>query len=436
MFNKANISILKYFVVFGVLTTLTACSDDDGDSIVFNPDVAPQNVQVVAGDDDSTDTNVQNTISWTRDPAATDYVVYWNNTGDDIDTSNGTQLAVADLFSNVVHTGVDVQKGNTYYYKVQALSGTQSSILSDQVAGTPQQSITGNNLNDVAWNGTVLVAVGDSGDVITSPNGTNDDWILRTSGVDVSLAGVTWANSQFVVVGAGLTVLTGDVTGTNWFQQDLENIISETGATAANAADLEDVAWVVDRYIAVGKNNTIITSTTGTAWTLQNYDADLDNFTLKGVAGNADGSKVVTVGTNGTLLTSNDQGQNWEPVTLLNETNDLNDVTWDGDEFIVVGSNDTIWTSSDGVDWERFNPQTSVTFVAVTQWDSSLPADPVLAAVGSAGDFVVTDDIAGVKIATGTNEQLSGITWVDNGVDPAYFVMVGHNGTVLTSRLH
>jgi hypothetical protein len=390
---------------------------------------------VVAGDDDSTDTAVQNTISWTKDPAATDYVVYWNNTGDDVDTGSST-LAVADLFSNVVHTGVDVQKGNTYYYKVQALSGTQSSILSDQVAGTPQQSITENNLNDVAWNGTVLVAVGDSGDIITSPNGTADIWSTADSGVTGSLAGVTWANSQFVVVGAGLTVLTGDVTGTNWVEQPLDNIIAETGATVANAADLEDVAWVVDRYIAVGKNNTIIISDTGTAWTLQNFDEDAVNLTLKGVAGNGDGSKIVAVGTNGAMLTSDDKGGNWAPVALLNENNDLNDVTWDGDEFVVVGSDDTIWTSSDGVNWEKFNPQTLVTFVAVTQWDSSLPTDPVLAAVGSAGDFVVTGDTAGVKIATGTNEQLSGITWVDNDVDPAYFVMVGHNGTVLTSRLH
>ena len=434
MFNRENISILKYFAAFGAVATLVACSDDDAALPVFDPTVAPQNVQVVAGDDDSTDTNVQNTISWTRDPAAADYVVYWNNTGDDIDTSSGT-VAVADGFSNVVHTGVDVQKGNTYYYKVQALSGAQSSILSDQVAGTPQQSITENNLNDVAWNGTdTLVAVGDSGVIITSPNGTADDWsMVDPAPVTESLAGVTWVNdnNQFLIVGAGLTVLTGDAAG--WTLQNLDNIQAGTGG---NAADLDDVAWVVDRYIAVGKNNTIITSSTGVDWALKNYDEDLINLTLKGVAGNGDGSKVVAVGTNGTMLTSNDKGESWEPVTLVNENNDLNDVTWDGDEFVVVGSDDTIWTSSDGVSWDQFNPQTLVTFVAVTQWDSSLPADPVLAAVGSAGDFVVTGDTAGVKIATGTNEQLSGITWVDNGVDPAYFVMVGHNGTVLTSRLH
>jgi len=431
MFRIKSAGSLKFLAAFSLVAMLTACSDDDVAALFFDADVPPANVQVVAGDDDNTDTDVvQNTISWTRDPAASDYVVYWNNTGADIDTSSSS-IDVAAGFSNVVHTGLEVQPGAPLYYKVQARTATESSELSAQVTGTPQQSITGNNLNDVAWNATdTLVAVGDSGDIITSPSGLAAGWSAPASGVSASLAGVTWANSQFTIVGAGLTVLTGDG-ASSWTLQNLDNIVGD--------ADLEDVAWVFDRYIAVGKNGTIITSTTGTVWALQDPGVVLDNITLKGVAGNDDGSKVVAVGTNGTLLTSDDNGDTWAVVALA-ENNDLNDATWDGDQFVVVGSNDSIWTSSDGVTWAAFNPGTSdISFVGVTQWDSGLPTDPtdrILAAVGSSGDFVVTDTTTALKIETGTNEQLSGITWVDNGVDPAYFVMVGHNGTVLTNQLN
>ena len=154
------------------------------------------------------------------------------------------------------------------------------------------------------------------------------------------------------------------------------------------------------------------------------------------MAATADGSITVAVGTNGTLLTSNDQGRNWAPWTVT-ENNDLNDVTWDGTQFIVVGSDDTIYVSTDGATWEKVNPQTpDIAFVGVTQWDSSIPTDPLPAVVGSAGTFVVfPDETTRLNIETGTTEQLAAVTWVDDGVNPAYFIMVGHDGFVLSSRV-
>jgi hypothetical protein len=67
----------------------------------------------------------------------------------------------------------------------------------------------------------------------------------------------------------------------------------------------------------------------------------------------------------------------------------------------------------------------------------SLPLNPLLATVGSAGTFFVARDLdTGLKIPTATNQQLEAIIWVDidgDGIDP-YFVMVGHDGTVLTNQ--
>ncbi len=124
-------------------------------------------------------------------------------------------------------------------------------------------------------------------------------------------------------------------------------------------------------------------------------------------------------------------------VELANFTNnDLNDISWDGSQFGVVGSNDTMLTSPDGITWTSHVPGTSdINFVAVTQWDSALPASPVLGTVGSAGTFVVNPDAGpGIIIRTGTTEQLGGMTWVDDGMNPAYFVIVGNDGTVLTNQ--
>jgi hypothetical protein len=347
MFNLKDNNILKFFTAFSLIVMLTACSSNDGDAIVFDPDVAPQNVQVVSGDDNTGE--VRNTISWTRDPANPDYVVYVSNKLDDVTENSEVVVPTDHGFTFVTHSGVEL-KGNTYYYRVQAKSGGLSSPLSDEVTGTPQESKTNNALNDVAWLG--------------------------------------------------------------------------------------------DRYIAVGKNCIIITSPDGSDWTKRDSGLSVPGTTLNGVASN-DNNLIVVVGTNGTLLTSTDNGLNWQqqPLPAVVDTRSLNDITWDGKQFGVVGSNDTILSSSDGIDWTLHNPGTStITFVAASQWDSLLPINPalnpVLGAVGSSGTFVVSPDaVTGFSVPTGTNEKLSGMTWVDDGVTSPYFVIVGNDGTVLTSQL-
>ena len=425
---------MRYFVSFSIIATLAACSDDDIIGPVFDPDVPPQNVQVVSGDSNSTE--VKNTISWTEDPTATDYVVYVSNTPGVTDSSSEVVPSVSG--SNfVTHSGADVVAGTPLYYKVQAQSGTQSSVLSNEVTGTPEESTTQHNLNDVAWNGTsLLVAVGDNAVIITSGNDLQDGWSqpADVGTLDKSLSAVTWesTNTQFLIVGAGLTVLTGNGIDP-WLPQDLDGVAGTTG----NATDLEDVTWVVDRYVAVGKNSVIITSVDGgVTWTVRNDGGLSDNTTLMGVASNGDGSVIVSVGTNGTLLTSDDRGLNWIPWTVT-ESNSLNDVTWDGSQFIVVGATGTVYTSTDGVDWEKSTLiAVDSAFIGVTQWDSLLPAEPIAAIVGATGDFIVFPDaMTGLFIRTGTTEQLSANTWVDDGVNPAYFVIVGHDGFVLTSQL-
>ena len=428
MFTSNRTKFPAFFTTFGLALFLTACGGSSSSNPPAlappAPPAAPQNVQVVSGDGDSTE--VENTISWTFDPAALSYTVYWDNVAGVTENSSEVVPAAQGL-RYVSHSGPDVIEGNTYYYRVQAISAGGSSSLSAEVSGTPQESVTNNALNDVAWNGVdALVAVGDSGVILRSPNGTSEGWTdVSTVDAPQSLTGVTWesVNSQFLIVGAGSTVLSGD--GTNWIKEDLSNL--------AGAINLEDVAWLGDRYISVGKSGAIVTSNVdGSVWTLQDAGANVATTSLNAVDNNND--RIVVVGTNGAILNSVD-GVIWEEIPVPTN-NDLNDISWDGSQFLVVGSNDTILTSPDGITWTSHVPGTSdINFVATTQWDSGLPASPLPATVGSAGTYVVTPDgDPGVIIRTGTTDQLGGMTWVDDGVAPAYFVIVGNDGTVLTNQ--
>lgn len=393
--------------------------DDSGDT-----SGAPQGVLVVAGDGDSTE--VQNTVSWALNPDATDYTVYWDNAPGVTEASSAV-VPVAEGLRYVVHSGADVVAGSDYYYRVLATVADAVTPLSDEVSGVPQLSITGNQLNDVAWNGVdTLVAVGDSGVIIASANATVDPWSdVSAAGAPQQLTSITWenVNSQFLVVGAGNTVLSGN--GANWARQDLSNL--------AVSSNLQDVTWLGDRYISVGNNGAIITSNSdGTSWVAQDAGPDVGNTSFNAVETNGD--RIVVIGGNGTILSSVD-AVTWElQPSLVN--NDLNDITWDGSQYVIVGSNDTVLTSPDGLTWTPHIPGTSdINFVAVTQWDAGLPAIPFLGIVGSSGTFVLgPENDPGLIVPTGTNERLGGMTWVETGDAPGYFVMVGNDGTVLTAR--
>ncbi len=422
----------SYLVSVQLALFLAACGSD-GDSNTPPPDnggggvvpSAPVGVVVVAGDTDGTE--VQNTITWELVADATSYTVYWSNAAGVTDASS-VVVPAAEGMRYLVHSDVDVLAGNTYYYRVQASSADGASALSDEVVGTPQRAVTGSSLNDVAFNGTdTVVAVGDSGVIVASPNGTFDGWMDVSPGaVPESLAGVTWesVNSQFLIVGAGSTVLTGD--GANWVQEDLSNL--------GGSQNLKDAAWLGDRYIAVGNAGAILTSNgDGSAWAVQDPGIAFGATAFNAVAWNGN-DVIVVIGGNGTILTSAD-AIDWQELPQPTN-NDLNDITWDGSQFVVVGSNDTILTSPDGVDWTSHVPGTSdINFVAVTQWDAGLPANPVIAAVGSSGTLVVAPTAdPGAIVYTGTNEQLGGLAWVDDGVAAPYFVMVGNSGAVFTTQ--
>lgn len=419
--------VLKYVTLVTLIHMLTACGGGSSSNSVVTPSLpaVPQNVQVVSGD--GHDIDVQNTISWAFDANVTDYLVYWSSTPG-VTTSSSQVVPASSGLNSIVHSGVEVVEQTTHYYRVQAVSAAGSSALSSEVAGTPLLSITGNQLNDVAFNGLdAVVAIGDSGVIISSFNALNDPWVDTSHPTtNQALTGITWenVNSQFSIVGAGSTVLIGD--GSNWNKMDLSNLMG--------AVNLEDIAWVGNGYIAVGKSGVILTSNLdGSVWTLRDSGITATASSLNAVSKNAD--RIVVVGTNGIILTSDD-GLVWVQLPAVTN-NELNDISWDGNQFTVVGSNDTILTSPYGITWTSHIPGTTdIAFIAATQWDSSLPQNPVQGTVGSAGTFVIHPDAGpGTKIKTGTTERLGAITWVNDGIGPAYFVIVGNDGMVLTNQL-
>jgi photosystem II stability/assembly factor-like uncharacterized protein len=247
---------------------------------------------------------------------------------------------------------------------------TITSHTNDWFYGMAYGTVSGNNM---------FVTVGDSGTLLTSPDGVA--WTLGSSGDTHHLFGVGYGNGTFV---------------------------------------------------AVGTVGTILTSTDGATWTPRvSGTADY----LYGAAyGN---SRFVVVGASGTVLTSADNGVTWnDPFWPSASPTDnwLYGITY-GWEFAAVGDYDgtpaysELLTSPDAVPWTSQNAGTTAHLFGIGYGSGTF------AAVGEQGVILTsTDGTAWNTVRAGApgNETLNGVSFgTANSID--YFVAVGDAGAILTS---
>lgn len=288
-----------------------------------------------------------------------------------------------------------------------------------QGAWTKQVSGTTRTLGSVAWTGTQLVAVGDSGAVLTSPDGIT--WASRSSGSTAVLEFVTWTGSQLIAVGRLGTILTSQ-DGVTW-----------TPRTSGITGNLISVTWTGSQFVAVGRttlarpNDTgiVMTSPDGVNWTSRAYGirGGLNSVTWTG-------SQLVAVGytytVNGNITTTrrlvatSPDGVMW--TSTSSSTSSLNKVIWTGNGLIAVGDN-AILTSPDGTTWTaRFS------IYSQTLW-SVVSTGTLYVTVGSSGTVLNSlDGVIWTARNSGVTDGLYSITWTG-----AQFVSVGPAGTIHTS---
>lgn len=191
------------------------------------------------------------------------------------------------------------------------------------------------SLEAVTWASVeqLFVGVGDGGAIVTSPDGTS--WTQQLSPTPANLHGVAAGGGRIVAVGDSGTILTSSTGGISWTQQ-----ASGTGAT------LFGVGFGNGVFLAVGAGGTFVTSTDlGATWVPGNTGLSNDLYATAFGAGNW-----VAVGADGALLVSADGGAIWQVVGVSVLPN-LNDVIFTQGIFVVVGDEGVILTSPDGSDY-------------------------------------------------------------------------------------
>jgi len=167
------------------------------------------------------------------------------------------------------------------------------------------------------------------------------------------------------------------------------------------------IRWINNRYMAVGYQGSVMSSSDGIVWTTQR----IENVELRDITWT--GSDYVVVGVAGTILTSAD-GNIWAKQTSGTAEN-FNGVTWTGSRVVAIGDAGLIKTSPTGISWTQQTSNT-VKILRGIVWSG--------AALVATGDSVILlSDSSGISwspVLTGSGYDLNDVTWT--GVK---FVTVG-----------
>jgi len=226
-------------------------------------------------------------------------------------------------------------------------------------------AVTNTTFLGVGGTTNLLLAAGDSGTVIVSPNLTTNLVFTNATGVvtqSVSTLGVLWfsipkfttndlqglavlSNSVFAITGERGSIFTS-TDGSNWISRPsgTTNLLSSVSAWPGG-------------LVATGYRGTLLTSPDGNAWTKIPTATTNWLYRVRWLNGS-----LVVVGQNGVLLTSTD-GLTWSNRNS-GTTAWLNDATFIQDTWFVAGVNGTVLTSSNLVNWDNCGTATKKSLYA------------------------------------------------------------------------
>jgi hypothetical protein len=310
-----------------------------------------------------------------------------NNTGNELE--NGNQ----DNGSN---------NGNNEPNDVGIIFSTSNNNVIGQAKGSIYS-----NIYDVAYGNSKFVAVGISGQIAYSTDGSN--WTKsQNNGFrlnDSNVQGITYGNGRFVAFGSRSNVVSnGQVStwwdivyssdGSNWTRADTSNF---------NGA-ISKIIYGGDKFLAVSGSGKIAYSSNGSLWT-PITDSALNDATFSSVAYGA--GKYIAVGSSGKMAFSSD-GINWTIVISGSFTN----ITYFNGKYFAWG-NGNFAESSDGTTWL---PNTSFNGGIV------YGAGKFVSWSGSNIKYSIDNCVTWIQVDSTFNESINRISY-GNGV----FVAVGGN---------
>jgi len=235
-------------------------------------------------------------------------------------------------------------------------NGTTWTAVGDSKFGTT-------DIYSIAYGNGKFVAGGDSGKMAYSDNGTTWTAVSNSTYDSSMINGIAYGSNKFVAVGSSGKIAYSDSNGTSW-----------TDVSNSTFGTLLSIAYSGNRFVAVGMSK-MAYSDNGTTWTAVG-DSKFGSSIINGIAyGN---SKFVAVGTGSSGgAYSTDNGTNWTAVTI--DAYYRSGIAFGNNKFITWGVS-RLATSPDGITWTAAGDLKNTTYGVV--WDGSK-----FVAVGAGGNI-------------------------------------------------
>ena len=330
--------------------------------------------------------------------------------GDVVHSSDGVSWSL--FYVGKDRVGAIVYSGSQYVIAAYRLNGT--SVSSDGETWTVQ---TNNGFfKGLATNGAVYVAVSNGGNISSSSNGSS--WTVRTI-TDLRepwFTSVTWDGSLFIAVaqndvnGSGSRLIWTSPDGISWTPRNA-GTVNALWAVVGNGSSM----------VAVGNNGTVVTSSNGVNWDPAHFDTDLNVILWAGGQYVAAGTS--TYDSSSPILTS-PNGYNWTVHAAIPIR--VNALAFNGSVYVAIGGV-YIYTSSDALTWtEQVNPATTNQGLSDISWNGEM-----FVVVGSSGIVLTSNDgVNWAQQTSGTAMHFYTVIWAGD-----QFVAGGTNSssTTLTS---
>lgn len=300
---------------------------------------------------------------------------------------------------------------------------------SDGMSWTVRPTPTSYDLNGIAYGNDTFVAVGDSGTILISPDGI--EWTVQPSPISgTDLTGIAYGNNAFVASGTGSRGVITSTDGVAWSYYGLRS-------TYSDSINFFRITYSNNTFFTMGWENcsgwcnstgdespVVYSSPDGISWIGPLASSEYPSLAGDGygvVFGN--GVYLKTDYWNDSVSVSSD-AVTWTQVSLPSPSWDLGKIYFVHETFYVLGGYGYMATSSDGVKWKVVTSRPLQYIKDITFGDG------IWVAVGGTAISTSEDGVFWTLQYTtsDTDHDLRGIAYGNNTL-----VAVGRNDTVLTS---
>lgn len=263
-------------------------------------------------------------------------------------------------------------------------------------------------LHDVIWDGSVFVAVGGGGAVLTSVDGI--DWVERDSGTNSYLSAVAVHGNDIFAVGFEAVLLSTDH-GQSW-ELKHEPSYAMLGAVAVNSSQVVACGNQVDLFLP----RVMVSEDRGDTWQEVSFSwgsffgffSDLiykDNmFTAATSNFHSSGRAMMSI-----------DGSEWTTV-FYDDAAGLIAIVHDGSQYVVGGGNGTVFKSFDGSNWTKMQtPVADVDYLSAA-WSGSR----LLLAGGYSYRYYSRRIVPEFEVPVGVASTDGGVSWEIFNIDGSY----------------